>query len=153
MPNFIQLVEDDLIPFTFTDPDTGEKFETTFLLRVVPDEVEKRIRKKHTVTKFRRGNPVETVDWRAYGNECLAFAIQGWKDLKGVRLGPKGEVLSRTEIPFDTGTLATIITRLPETLKGAISRVVIAKQGGELFGRDDDDDAGDADSTDVDSKS
>lgn len=74
MSNFISIIDDNT-PFDYTFPGT----DTTFKLRIVPESVQKSFTKRHTSKKPSRGGPIDIVDTQAVANDCLNYAIIGWK--------------------------------------------------------------------------
>lgn len=82
-PQYITIAEpDDTFPWQYTDPDTKDKLATVFHLRVVPEEVQKEFRKRHTKVVWDAGRRVEDIDWVAFTEDALDYAITHWEGLK-----------------------------------------------------------------------
>jgi hypothetical protein len=108
--------------------DAGETFDytpapnTTFKLRIVPDDVEKRLRKAATSHEWDKGQRVQSFDGHKFAGEILAYAIISWSGVRKVRIVDgerKHEDLERTK---------ENILLLPESLKSDITRLCLGKE-------------------------
>ena len=119
MAQFIEVVEDgEVRDWQYTNPETGQQFDSVFHLRVAPDEIQKVWRKKYTTREFNRGQRVENVDWVKYNQDALDYCIVGWE---GVRA--KG-----TDLPCEREWKL----RLPEMIKAEIIRLCVGKELGQV---------------------
>jgi hypothetical protein len=116
---FLQIAKpDDVAPWQYTDKSNGTVYESKFHLRIVPDEVQEELRKKHTrKTGVVRGVDQTELDWAGFSNDCLDYAITGWEQVqhKGVDLPCTKEYK----------------VLLPEVIKTEISTMCMGKLLGE----------------------
>ena len=123
---YITIIQDEQFPYQFRDPDTGQLFATQFILREVPDEVEKAIRKRHTTVKMGRGGRRdETLDARAYGNDVIDYAIVGWDRLVGLSHDRDGRA-----VKVDLSCTREHKIKLPDRIKADIMRMALSKEAG-----------------------
>ena len=126
---FLQILEEETFRWQYRDPETNEQFGTIFLLREVPESVAKNLQRQHTKRKFTRGVPQEDVDFRAFTNDVLAYAVRGWEKLFSTK---------QTEIVFTEETKASTLPKLPEKVKAAIVKIVLGREAGLYLGAEAD---------------
>ena len=124
---FIQIIDDPQASFTFRpkDPDSGQVSETEFTLRLVPDEVQKSLRKQTESVEWRRGQRVVTNDDARWADLCVSYAITGWKHLYSVTVRD-GKTVARTLVPCEDKYKAL----LPEHVRIEIVRLCVGKEAG-----------------------
>ena len=117
--------------------DAGETFpftpapNTTFQLRVVPDDVEKKIRAKATKRDWDKGQRVMDFDTHQFAAQILDFSIVGWEGVKKVRL-VNGERTSE-----DLACTPANKLLLPEALKAEITRLCLGKEAAAAIAEDE----------------
>lgn len=120
---FITVVEtDDAFPWQPTDDETGKKYDSVFSLRIIPDEVDKEIRKRHTRQTFQKKtrSMVDKLDDANYISDLIDYAIVGWSGLKAATTGA------------DLPCTAEMKARLPEKFKADILRLCSGKEAGDV---------------------
>lgn len=68
--------------------DNGQPMDSTFRLRMVPEDVQETFRKKHTRPRQRGGRQVEETNIAAMADDNVCYAIVGWANLTGMRRRP-----------------------------------------------------------------
>lgn len=126
---FIQIVpDDDAFEWQPLDEESGKPYDSTFSLRIVSDEIDKEIRKRHTrdrwEKKTRQMRP--TLDDAAYITDILDHAIVGWAGIKNAKTG--------AELPCN----ADMKARLPERWKAEILRLCSGKEAGDVIAKAED---------------
>ncbi len=101
---------------TFTH--TPEGTQSTFELRIVPDDVEKEARKQATRKEWDKGQRTESFDVHAFLARILDYAIVDWTGIK-VR-----DANGVSELPC---TKANKLL-LPEKVKSEINRLCLGKE-------------------------
>src|SRR5262249_49097798 len=108
---FVSIVEDDR-PFDWSpvDEESGETYESVFQLRIVDDDTDKVIRKRHTRQVFDKKlrRTVDQLELAGYLADVIDFAIVGWTKVKNARTGD------------ELACTAALKTRLPEKWKAEI---------------------------------
>lgn len=124
---FIQIVADPQTTFTYRprDPDTNQPMDTELELRLVPEDVQKQLRKQFESVEWRRGQRIVTVDEGRWAERCVQYAIVGWKDLYSVTV-KDGAVVARTAVPCEDRYKAL----LPEHVKVEVVRLCVAREAG-----------------------
>lgn len=120
---FITVVDTDgPFPWQPVDEESGKPYESAFQLRIVPDEVDKEIRKRFTrpVWEKKTRRMIDKLDEAAYIADLLDYAIVGWSNIKASSTGRDLECTSEMK------------TRLPERWKSEIIRLCSGKEAGEL---------------------
>ena len=120
---FITIVDtDDAFPWQPVDEESGKAYESSFELRIVPDDADKEIRKRHTRPTWEKKSRrmVDKLDDAAYIADILDYAIVGWSHIKASTTGQ--------DVPCSTEMKA----RLPEKWKAEILRLCSGKEAGEL---------------------
>lgn len=119
--SYIHIVEsDDVIPFHPIDPVSKAVSETTFLLRVLEDKKKAEFVRKRTQRTADRQGPRDDTDWNAYVADCLKLGIVGWEGLKQFGTG--------APIPYSEEMKAAIVSKLPESVKTDIMRVIAGRE-------------------------
>lgn len=123
---FVKILDDD-VPFEWrpTDEETATQLESAFQLRVVPDEVDREIRKRHTRPTWdkKQRRMVDKLDDALYVADVIDFAIVGWTNVQSAR---SGQALPCT---------SDLKARLPEKWKAEVLRLCSGKEGGEVVAR------------------
>lgn len=120
---FIQIVEtDDAFDWTPLDDETGKPYQSTFQLRVVSDDADQDLRRRHTraVLDKRQRKMVQTLDEAAYIADLLDYAIVGWAAVRSATTG------------LDLACSAPMKARLPERWKAEILRLCAGKEAGDV---------------------
>jgi hypothetical protein len=120
---FITIVEtDEAFDWTPVNEDTGEAYTSTFQLRLVTDEADQEIRKRHTrpVWDKKQRRTIDKLNEPAYVAEVVDHAIVGWTGIKAAASG--------AELPCTSAMKA----RLPEKWKAEILRLCSGKEAGEV---------------------
>ncbi len=120
---FIQIVDtDDAFDWTPVNEETGQPYESTFQLKLVTDDIDKELRKKHTrpVWDKKQRRTLDKLDESAFVIDLLDAAIVGWKGVKAASTG--------LELPCT----AAMKARLPEKWKAEVLRLCAAKEGGDV---------------------
>lgn len=120
---FITIVEtDEAFAWQPTDEDSGKKYDSVFSLRIVPDEVDKDIRKRHTkqVWQKKTRSMVDKLDEPSYIADLIDYAIVGWSGMKAASTG--------AELPCST----EMKTRIPEKFKAEVLRLCSGKEAGDV---------------------
>lgn len=120
---FITIVDsDEAFPWQPVNEESGQAYESSFELRIVPDEVDKEIRKRHTRPTWEKKSRrmVDKLDDAAYIADVLDYAIVGWSHIKASTTGQ--------DLPCSTEMKA----RLPERWKAEVLRLCSGKEAGEL---------------------
>lgn len=121
---FIEIADNDVVtPWQFKNPETGVTFASTFLLRVVPSDEQRRLRKRHTKYEFVRGARQENFDWAAFSDDCLDYAVVDWREVK-----QRGQ-----DLPCERFYKLL----LPEAVKQEITRLCLGKELGQVQGSDE----------------
>lgn len=116
---FIEIAsEDDLIPWQFVHPDTKERWDSVLHIRIVPNDLQRRLKDRFTKPDFRRGQKYEDFNWPLFMDECLDYAIVRWEGVKR-----KGE-----DLPCEREWKL----RLPELVKAELIRLCIGRELGEI---------------------
>ena len=104
-------------------PETGERSESVFSLRIVTDEVDRKLRLAHTRPAFDKTlrAMVDQLDLSAYTLAVIDAAIVDWRNVKAASTG--------ADLPCTVAMKA----RLPERLKSEILRLCANKEGGEVM--------------------
>lgn len=125
---FIKIVEsNDAFPWHPVNEETGEKYDSVFKLRIVPDEEDAQIRKRHTRPQWEKKTRrmVDKLDDAAYLTDILDYAIVDWS---GIQSATKG-----TDLPCTSDLKA----RLPEKWKAEIIRLCSGKEAGDVIAKAD----------------
>ncbi len=120
---FITIVEtDDAFPWQPTDEESGKKYDSVFSLRIVPDEVDRDIRKRHTHPTWQKKtrSMVDKLDDASYIADIIDYAIVGWSNIKAAGTGA------------DLPCTAAMKTRLPERWKSEVLRLCSGKEAGDV---------------------
>lgn len=138
-PRTIEVMEDDdVIDWQAQDPDTKEKFESRFKLRIVPNSVQKVFRKNRTKMEFTRQGRQENLDTTAYVEDCLDYAIVGWSGVFR-RIRRPDKTIERIELECTRENKS----RLPEFVRAQIVQMCVGKElAMMLAGSDEDASAG-----------
>jgi hypothetical protein len=123
---------DDVFPYRPKD-DAGNEYGSTLYLRIVPEEVQEALRKKHTRMKKRRGGAVPEVDIQAAADDEIDYAITSWGSINGVRL-----VEGRKEV-FPLECTRQNKLKLPERIKTDVYRMCSNRELGDALTEDDGD--------------
>lgn len=120
--SFITIVQDDEdFEWSPIDETSGEKSTSVFMLRIVSDEVDERLRKENTrPVAQKRGPMVKELNQPKYIAAVIDYAITGWRNLKDARTGA------------DVACTTAIKTRLPENVKADVLRLCSGKEAGEV---------------------
>lgn len=120
--SFIQIVDsDESFDWSPIDEATGKPYESSFALRVVNDDVDKEIRKKHTKKYWDKGRRVEEFDQASYVIDVLDYAIVGWTNVKNAKTG-------------EPVTCTTAMkARLPEKWRSEVLRLCAGKEAGDVL--------------------
>lgn len=124
--SFITIIENprDTLPWRYIDPDTGQKFDTEFELRLIPDDTNTIFRKRHTRTEWKNGQRREEVNGDGYGDDLIDYAIVGWQGMYAVNR--EGQ---RSEIPCER----KYKVMLPEKIKAEVIRLCLGKELGQAI--------------------
>lgn len=120
---FITIVEtDEAFPWQPIDEESGKPYESSFSLRIVPDDIDRDIRKKHTRPSFEKKTRrmVDKLDDASYIADVIDYAIVGWTGIKAATTG--------AELPCT----ADMKGRLPEKWKAEILRLCSGKEAGDV---------------------
>ena len=116
---FLTIIEDDQTfeyqPFDLT---SGQRMESVFVLRIVPDSVMKDLRQQYTKPVWEQHQRIERMDDMAFGRALVDYAIVDWRGIKSAR--------SDDDLPCTPEMKA----KLPETVKADIIRLCAAKEAG-----------------------
>lgn len=113
----IEIVDEgDVHPWHYRDPQTKRRYNSVFNLRVIPKEVENRLRKKHNRFEFVRGARVDDFQSADFVADVIDYAVQGWS----------GVTTNGREIPCTKETKV----RLPEPIKAEIVRLCLGRELG-----------------------
>jgi hypothetical protein len=117
--NFIEIIgEDETFPWQYTSAG-GRKFDSKFVLRLVPDDAMTRFRKAATgKPKWKHGQKDVEIDWGKFTALQVDHAIVSWE---GVRA--KG---AATDLPCEFKYKQL----LPERIKAEIIRLCAGKEAG-----------------------
>ena len=121
---FIQVVEtDDAFDWTPVHEETGEAYESTFSLRLVTDDADKEIRKRHTkqVWDKKQRRTLDKLHEADYLAEVIDYAILGWSGIKAAKSGA------------ELACTAEMKARLPEKWKAEILRLCSGKEAGDVI--------------------
>lgn len=125
--SFITIIENprDTFRWHYSDPDTGQRFDTEFELRLIPDDTNTVFRKRHTRTEWKNGQRREEVNGDGYGDDLIDYAIVGWQGMYAVnREGQKSEIPCERRYKV----------MLPEKLKAEVIRLCLGKELGQALG-------------------
>jgi len=129
MGRLIQIAHDDETrEWQATDPDTRETYESYYTLRVIPQSVQREIRRKHTTASFVKGVRVESLDGGKFTDDCLDYAIVSWRGVTG-RNRSTGAI---TDLPC---TREYKLAQ-PEWIKAEIIRMCLGRELGQMVGTD-----------------
>lgn len=120
--SFITIIDDaDVIHYQHKDEESG--LVSASIIDIVPltEETKERLLKKHTVSKVRRGVPVERTNWRQYTIDVLDLSIVGWSGVYKYNRDPEAP---KVEIPCLRETKA----KLPDTIKGEIVKIAVGRE-------------------------
>ncbi|TKS58796.1 MAG: hypothetical protein EWM73_03410 [Nitrospira sp.] len=118
---FLTIIEDDeTFEYSPTDPTTGERLESVFIVRILPHELLKTLRRAHTKRVFENHQQVDRVDDIALGQAIIDYSLVNWR---GIKSGRTDEDLPCT---------ADLKTKLPEVVKADIIRVCAGKESAEV---------------------
>lgn len=118
---FITIVgTDEAFPWTPIDDKTGQPYESSFSLRIVPDEKDEEFRRKHTRISWDKHRRVEQLNQAAYAADLIDYAIVTWSAVKD----PAGAEVVCTP---------AMKARLPEKWKAEILRLCSLKEAGEVL--------------------
>ena len=116
---FVTIIEDDnTFEYSPVDSRTGQRVETVFVLRIVPDEEVERMRKAATKRVFENHQPVMRIDELAFGWALLDYAIVDWRGVKSARNGQ------------DIPCTLDMKKKLPDATRGEIVRLCGGKDAG-----------------------
>jgi hypothetical protein len=119
MGQMIEIVQpDDVRDYQFVDPDTKVKYDSVFQIRVVPNDEQKKMRKRATTFENTRRGREERFDWQSFVEECLDYAITGWKKVQ-----MKGQ-----DLPCER----QYKSMLPEIVRAEIVRLCVGRELGEI---------------------
>ncbi len=124
---FIKIVDtDDAFDWTPVNEENGKAYDSSFQLKIVTDDDDKALRKKHTHQVFdkKQRRMVDKLDEASYIIEVLEVAIVGWKGITSATTG--------AELPCTNDLKG----RLPEKWKADILRLCAGKEAGEVVSAD-----------------
>jgi len=115
--SFLTIIEDDqTFEYSPLEPSTGERMDSVFVLRVLPDAELKKIRARCIRTVWEQHQRIEKMDDHQYSAEIVEYAIVDWRGVKSAR--------SEKDLPCTSEMKA----RLPSVVKGDIIRLCGAKE-------------------------
>lgn len=120
---FITIVEtDEAFAWQPTDEESGKKYDSVFSLRIIPDDVDKDIRKRHTkqVWQKKTRSMVDKLDEPSYIADLIDYAIVGWSGMKAASTG--------ADLPCSTDMKG----RIPEKFKAEVLRLCSGKEAGDV---------------------
>lgn len=117
--SFLTILDDDsTFEYSPLEPTTGERMETVFILRQVPDETYKEFSRKCTRPVFENHQRVLKSDGLELARLLLDYAIVDWRGVKSAR--------SERDIPCT----AEMKQELPSVLSQEIIRLCAGKEAG-----------------------
>jgi hypothetical protein len=132
---YITILEDESVTF----PWSPNGYETEFLLRQVPDEVQTALTKKFTKNTWNRGThqQEQKTDWVELNASMLEYAICGWERLMSPPLkevkDPGGKILQHARDAREIPYRSELVRKLPERLQREIIRICVGKEAGEVM--------------------
>lgn len=124
---FIKIMDtDDAFDWTPVNEESGKPYDSSFQLKIVTDDADKALRKKHTRQVFDKNSRrmVDKLDEASYIIDVLDAAIVGWT---GITSATTGAVLACTK---------DLKGRLPERWKADILRLCAGKEAGDVVSAD-----------------
>ena len=138
--NFVRILtnESGVFRWFYTDPESDQKFDQSeFMLRMLSRDVARRLEKKHTRRKRRRGTFEEELDKFGFADDCLDHCIVDWKGVKGLELKEDGSY-EESDLPCTRDYKLA----LGEGIKAEIARKCFGRNASTLLDDDDGDFAG-----------
>jgi hypothetical protein len=126
---YVQIVDpNETFTWRPTDERTGEELQTTFTLRIVPEEVQDRLRRQFTTPDtWKRGRRIPgDLQLGKFTDACLDYAIVDWSQLYAVKRNGDGEIVERREVPCTSDAKRA----LPEWIRAEIVRLCVGKEAG-----------------------